>query len=84
MRPQLAVPEEVRLLDVDTPNLPGLVVHVVAGGAEGAKVASGLVARHSNVYVNLQGVSSLLITRPREFCELLAALAADAGYDKLL
>jgi uncharacterized protein len=82
--PGAGVPGELQLLTDLASGFPELAFQIMVGDVSGIPSAGALAGRHPNVYLNLQGIFSLVVTRPREFYESIARLAADAGYDKLL
>jgi uncharacterized protein len=82
--PGAGVPGELQLLTDLASGFPELSFQIMVGDVSGVPSAGALAGRHPNVYVNLQGIFPLVVTRPREFYESIARLAADAGYDKLL
>jgi uncharacterized protein len=63
---------------------PDLTFQIIQGDGFGLGCSALLAARHRNVYVNLEGVFSWIVARPRMFFEAFARLAVEAGYEKLL
>jgi predicted TIM-barrel fold metal-dependent hydrolase len=63
---------------------PTINFHMVHAGVAFVEETAGLLARHGNLYANLESSFSYLLTKPRRFAESVGPLLAAAGSERLL
>ena len=63
---------------------PQINFHMVHAGVAFVEETAGLMARHSNLYANLESSFSYLLTKPRRFAESIGPLLAVGGAERLL
>jgi len=78
--------EMFRVDDFETTldRFPSINFHMVHAGVAFVEETAGLMARHANLYANLESSFSYLLTKPRRFAESIGPLLAAAGAERLL
>jgi predicted TIM-barrel fold metal-dependent hydrolase len=80
-------PEAVfRVDDLDVPldRFPGINFAVVHAGVVFLEQTCELLARHPNLYANLESSFAYILSKPRRFADMVGALLTAAGPDRLL
>lgn len=80
-------PAEVfRVGDLDSPlgRFPALNFAVVHAGVVFLEETCALLARHPNLYANLESSFAYILSKPRRFADMVGALLLAAGPDRLL
>jgi predicted TIM-barrel fold metal-dependent hydrolase len=75
---------EVDDLDGALGGFPAINFHMVHAGVAFLPETARLMARHQNLYANLESSFSYILTKPRRFAEMLGTLLAAGGPDRLL
>jgi len=80
-------PDEVfRVEDLDSPleRFPALNFAVVHAGVVFLAETCDLLARHPNLYANLESSFAYILSKPRRFADMVGSLLQAAGPDRLL
>jgi predicted TIM-barrel fold metal-dependent hydrolase len=78
--------EAFRIDDLDAPleRFRGINFQMVHAGVVFLPEACRLLARHPNLYANLESSFAYILSKPRRFADILGSLLAAAGPDQLL
>ena len=78
--------EAFRVTDLDgaLERFPEINFHIVHAGVTFLAETSALLARHRNLYANLESTFSYILTRPRVFAETIGTLLNACGPDQLM
>ena len=78
--------EAFRIDDLDAPleRFRGINFQMVHAGVVFLPEACRLLARHRNLYANLESSFAYILSKPRRFADILGSLLAAAGPDQLL